>query len=177
MSPSLRRPFLLTCLILAILTPLAGAWAHWHGLPPGFGVFPAQRAMTPAGINGAYFGAGCLVVALIAAFLLAPRRFGFERPTNVPEVVPGPFPARFWVGSAVMALSWALMWFGPDVAARYTFVPLWWGFIVALDGLVYALTDGRSLLATDKAKMALIALVSLVGWHLFEYWNYFVLSN
>lgn len=177
MSPPFRRSLLLICLVLAIVTPLAGSWIRWGGLPPGFGVFPAQRAMTPADLDPLYFGAGVLVVALLAAFLLAPRWFGFAAPERRPELVVGPLPAWFWGGAGVMAASWALMWFGPDLAARYTFVPLWWGFIVALDGLVYALDEGRSLLATGMAKMALIALVSLGGWHLFEYWNYFVLSN
>jgi hypothetical protein len=177
MSPSSRRVFLLGCLLLAVLVPLAGSWLRWDGLPPGFGIFPAQRAMTPAPVDAGYYGAGLMVVALLSAFLLVPRWFGF-RPAPAPPAPPTvPLPAWFWAGAATMAASWAVMWVGPEGLARYTFVPLWWGLIVALDGAVHARTGGRSFLGADRGKLVALAAVSLAGWHLFEYWNYFVLSN
>jgi hypothetical protein len=172
-----RRPFLLVCLLLATFLPLEGSLLLWHGLPPKYGEFPPQQVPGVPGFNMPYFAAGCVVVAVMIAFLLFPTLFGFKAPPKVPGPQLGPTPYWFWPGVVVMGVSWGLMWFGPGPLALFTFVPLWWGFIYALDGLVYALTNGRSLIASRKHEMLTLAIVSVVGWYLFEYWNYFALSN
>ena len=177
MSDARRKLFLFACLLLATFLPLAGAWLHWGGLPPGYGAFPPEQVPGHPGFNAAYFAAGCGVVAIICLFLLAPRLFGFKAPAALPPLSRGPLPGWFWPAVAVTGVSWLLCWFGPAAVARFTFVPLWWGFIYALDGLVYALAGGKSLVSVRKHEMLILALVSVVGWYLFEYWNYFVLSN
>lgn len=177
MSPHLRRPFLLVCLVLATFLPLGGSWIKFGGMPPKYGLFPPQEVATPPGFNVWYFAAGCLVVAVMAAFLLFPRLFGFKPAAKVPAPTVGSVPYWFWPAVGVTLVSWMLMWFGPAPIATFTFVPLWWGFIYALDGGVYALAGGKSLVASRKHEMLTLAVVSVVGWYLFEYWNYFVLSN
>lgn len=177
MSNHLKKPFLFCILTLATFLPYFGGLVLWHGNPPGYGAFPPQRVEAPPGFNGYYFAAGLVVVAIILAFLLVPKLFGFKAPEPVPAPRLGKFPFWFAPGVGVMLVSWALHWFGPDFLARYTFVPLWWGFIYALDGWVYALTNGRSLISVRKHEMLTLAIVSVVGWYLFEYWNYFVLAN
>lgn len=175
--PTSRRFFLLACLFLATFLPLAGSWLRWHGLPPDYGAFPPQQGPTPPGFNAIYFAAGCAFVLGVSLFLLFPRLFGFKAPPPSPPITPGPRPGWLVPGFAVMLVSWALMWFGPGPLARFTFVPLWWGFICVLDGWVYVRTRGRSLLAARRHEMLVLALVSVVGWYLFEYWNYFVLED
>jgi hypothetical protein len=177
MSPHLRKPFLLCILVLATFLPLCGSLLLWHGMPPGYGAFPPQRVEAPPGFNLYYFAAGCVVVAIMLAFLLFPRLFGFKQPAPPMPPTYGPFPFWFKPAVVVTLVSWALMWFGPALIARWTFVPLWWGFIYTLDGCVYALTNGKSLVSVRKHEMLILALVSVVGWYLFEYWNYFVLAN
>ena len=178
MSPALRKPFLFLCLLFATFLPLAGGWLKWDGLPPMYGEFPAQAVLPPPpAFNFWYYVAGVATVAVMVAFLLFPRLFGFKAPAETPRVQWGPLPGWFWPAVVVMVASWLLMWFAPPLAARFTFVPLWWGLIYALDGLVYALAGGRSLVSVRKHEMLILALVSVVGWFLYEYWNYFVLSN
>jgi hypothetical protein len=59
----------------------------------------------------------------------------------------------------------------------YAFTPLWWGFILTLDGLVYHRSGGYSLLAARPKTLLISAAVSLVGWFYFEYFDYFALGN
>jgi hypothetical protein len=177
MNPGFRRPFLLLCLLIVTFLPLAGSWLHWGGMPPGYGAFPPQRVQVPPGFNLAYFAAGCGVVFLMVLFLVFPRLFGFRPPTPTPPAPVCPLPFWFIPGVLVMLISWALMWFGPVLWARFTFVPLWWGCIYTLDGIVYARAQGRSIMRARKNEMLVLAIVSVVGWYLFEYWNYFALGN
>jgi hypothetical protein len=173
----LRRPFLLACLIVATFLPLLGSLFRWQGLPEGYGLFPPQQVTGTPGFHLWYFSAGCLLVLGITLFLSFPRLFGFKAVEPAPQPTPGPFPYWFAPGLVVMLVSWALMWFGSPLAARFTFVPLWWGFIFALDGWVYSRTNGASLVAGRKHEMLILAIVSAVGWHLFEFLNYFVLAD
>lgn len=173
----LRRPFLLACLILTTFLPFCGGWLHWKGLPPGYGAFPPQRVAAPPGFNAWYFAAFSALILGLCLFLAFPRLFGFKTPERVSQAKTGAFPFWFWPGVAVTLVSWGLMWFGSGLLARFSFVPLWWGFIYALDGLVYARTNGRSIVSSRKHEMLVLALVSMVGWYLFEYWNYFVVEN
>jgi hypothetical protein len=177
MPNGLRRPFLLVCLLLATFLPLAGGWLHWHGLPPGYGLFPPQHVQDQPGFNALYFWAGVGVVAIMILFLLFPRLFGFKPVAPEPDPGWGKLPGWFWPGVGVMLASWGAMWFGQGLIARFSFVPLWWGFIYALDGLVYARQHGRSIVRDRKHEMLILAMVSMVGWYVFEYWNYFVVEN
>ena len=89
-------------------------------------------------------------------------------------------PIWFWVGAFLNVVSWIAMW-GQfswlGSAVQYTFVPLWWGFILVIDGLVYRRTGGDSLLSTYPRFMLALVLMSVVGWFLFEYYNYFIMQN
>lgn len=174
---TLRRPFLLTCLLLATFLPLCGSLLRWKGLPPGYGAFPPQRVMAPPGFNTWYFAGMCAVVLVMALFLLVPRVYGFKAQKVAATPTTGELPYWFLPALSVMAISWGFMWFGTGLLARFSFVPLWWGFIYALDGLVYARTNGRSIVSARKHEMLVLALVSVVGWYLFEYLNYFVAAN
>jgi hypothetical protein len=89
-------------------------------------------------------------------------------------------PFWFWLGAILTVFFWWLMWarvtvFGDLV--YYAFSPLWWGFILVLDGLTYRRNGGKSLLATKPKTLFISALVSVGGWCFFEYFDYFVLSN
>ena len=90
-----------------------------------------------------------LVVAVIVLFLAFPTLFGFQPvPPGPPPVPPTPsrWPWWFWVGAALTGFFWWLMWarvtiFGALV--YYAFTPLWWGFIMFVDGIVWRRTGGR----------------------------------
>lgn len=75
----------------------------------------------------------------------------------------------------MLAVSWFLMWARLDLfepAENYTFVPLWWSFILILDGIVYKRTGGNSIISRKPHLMQLLAVVSCFSWFAFEYLNF-----
>jgi hypothetical protein len=114
------------------------------------------------------------------ALLLFPRLFGFKPVAPLPAPAPAAFPVWFWIGAAFTLFFWWLMWkrvtvFGDLV--YYAFSPMWWGFILALDGWAYRRSGGKSLLATKPRLLFISALVSVAGWLFFEFYDYFALAN
>ncbi|MDO9234476.1 MAG: hypothetical protein Q7U28_00390, partial [Aquabacterium sp.] len=169
-------------IVLSIILPLVAAWFAYPEthLPPGFGVFPPLFVEDPPGFSLIIFVALALVEAVIALFLLFPQWFGFTIPTPPAKPASGHFPVWFWIGAALTLFFWWLMWtrvtpFGDLV--YYAFTPLWWGFILALDGLAYRRSGGYSLLAARPKTLLISAAVSLFGWFYFEYFDYFALGN
>ncbi len=179
-----NRWALLWPVIALLIVPLAAAWFMYPDthLPPGFGIFPPEFVEAQPPFWLPYFLLMALVVAVIVLFLAVPTLFGFQPvpPGPPPTPTPGRWPWWFWVGAALTGFFWWLMWarvtvFGDLV--YYAFTPLWWGFIMFVDGIVWRRTGGRSLLATRPATVATSALVSVGGWTFFEYLDYFVLGN
>jgi hypothetical protein len=169
-------------IILSIVLPLLAAWFMYPEthLPPGFGVFPPLFVAAAPDFNGLVFGVLALIELGIVIFLLFPQWFGFTVLAPAPKPASAKFPFWFWIGAAVTLFFWWLMWtrdtlFGDLV--YYAFTPLWWGFILTLDGLVYHRSGGYSLLASRPTTVLISAVVSLVGWTYFEYFDYFALGD
>src|SRR5204862_276611 len=60
---------------------------------------------------------------------------------------------------------------GPSEQFARHFSPLvWTGYVLFIDALVARLT-GRSYLTTARSELVLVALVSIAGWWLFEWYN------
>jgi hypothetical protein len=179
------NPWRLIWPVLAtLIVPLIAAWFVYPEthLPPGFGVFPPAFVVQMPPFWLPYFLLMLLVVLVVVAFLLMPQWFGFKPSTDPLPPVPEPakLPWWFWVGLVTMGFFLWLMFarftiFGDLV--YYAFSPMWWGFIVALDGVVYRRTGGSSLMSKRPHTVWLSMLVSVVGWFYFEYANYFVLGN
>jgi len=169
--------------LATLIVPLAAAWFAYPGthLPPGFGIFPPVFVQAAPGFWLPYFLLVAGAALLITVFYLFPQWFGF-RPPAAPPVPPAParLPLWFWLGLALTLYFWWLMWARPPSMGSfvyYAFTPLWWGFILVLDGIVYRRMGGRSLLATRPRTLWLSALVSVAGWGYFEYYDYFVIGN
>ena len=169
-------------IVLSIALPLLAAWFAYPEthFPPGFGIFPPLFVDNPPGFNLAIFVALALIEVAIVFFLLFPQWFGFNIPTPPPKPAAASFPVWFWIGAGLTLFFWWLMWkrvtpFGDLV--YYAFTPLWWGFILALDGLVYRRSGGYSLLAARPKTLLISVVVSLVGWFYFEYFDYFAMGN
>ena len=176
-----RRWFLLISTVLVFLLPFIGSVLRWDGDIPGYGAFPAQKVVEVPGFNLGYFIFMASIAALMTLFLAFPRLFGFKkRPAESQSISPGRFPIWFWVSLPIFALSWFFMWARVTMLvnlSHYSFVPLWWSFILMLDGWVYRRTGGRSLIATRPNTMKLLAVVSCLSWFSFEFLNFFVLEN
>jgi len=168
--------------LLALILPLIASWFAYPitHLPPEFGTFPPQYVADAPGFNLIVFCIVAFAELVVASVYLFPSKFGFKKVTPAPASIPVALPIWFWIGLVVTLFFWWLMWtretpFGDLV--YYDFTPMWWGFIFVLDGLVYRYSHRQSLFATKRKTFITTAAVSLVGWYLFEYFNYFALGN
>ncbi|MDI4635071.1 hypothetical protein J7U46_18555 [Pelomonas sp. V22] len=171
---------LLWPMLLVIVVPLIVSWFVYPEthLPPKFGVFPPVLVEPFPAFWLPYFLLVLAAVLVIAAFLIWPTRFGFQPPQpQPPRPLPVAFPAWFWAGAMLTVVFLAIMFGRALPWAYYAFSPLWWGFILVLDGLVYRRNAGRSLLSRKPKTLFISALVSVVGWGFFEYYDYFALGD
>ncbi len=78
-----------------------------------------------------------------------------------------------WHGHAglmvIIVAEW-LLFSGNETVGRWFTPVVWSGFILFLDALLYKLR-GRSPLVTARVEMLIIALISVGGWWLFEFYN------
>ncbi|MBK1809784.1 hypothetical protein JHL18_03905 [Clostridium sp. YIM B02505] len=181
MKKSYEKAFLIITSAVIFILPLIGSLLRWGGLPPGYGLFPAQKVVEAPGFSVIYFTAGVLLTLFIFSFLIFPKFFGFKKPLVKASVNKKfKYPLWFWWSIPVLCSSWFLMWtrikfFAP--LSAYAFVPLWWSFILILDGLVYKRNSGVSLISKKPGTMQLLAVVSCLSWFAFEYLNFFVIEN
>jgi hypothetical protein len=82
----------------------------------------------------------------------------------------GQFPLHGYAGILIIIAAEALLFFGNQLVGHWFTPIVWTGYILFVDALVYKL-KGRSLLMTDRVEFVLIALVSIAGWWLFEFYN------
>ncbi|WP_281884367.1 small-conductance mechanosensitive channel [Paenibacillus sp. YYML68] len=181
--------FLLLTLCLIFVMPLLGSLTRWGDLPPGYGDFPAQKTVEDPGFSLIYFCLGVLLVSAITLVYVCPKLFGFKRPPAADRPASSSrdestssvsYPAWFWWSLPVLGVSWFIMWGRLELTALlepYTFVPLWWSFILILDGIVYKRNGGVSLISSRPSVMQLLGIVSCFSWFAFEYLNFFVLEN
>jgi len=176
----------LLVLIAFMTLPLIGGWINFSGqFPSDFFTFPTTEF--PAWHKEAGFS--WLVFSLIAtggAFLfliyLMPQWFGFKK-VEIP-VTPRPatvgFPKWFWLGVVLHVFTLVVIWGHfeePKFIINWAVIPLFWGFIFFLDGIVYRRTGGKSLIEEHPQGMIGLAVASIGGWLLFEYLNFFVGEN
>jgi hypothetical protein len=74
------------------------------------------------------------------------------------------------VGVVLVAVCWPLNWALPGVRTAYLFFPLWLGYILVVDALVWERT-GTSLWARSRKNFVLLFLISVPVWWLFELIN------
>lgn len=77
------------------------------------------------------------------------------------------FPVHGWVGLLLVAVAWPLNWLLPGARTAILFFPLWLGYALVFDGLVF-LRKGTSLYTRSKSRYAGLFLVSAPAWWLFE---------
>jgi hypothetical protein len=80
------------------------------------------------------------------------------------------FPLHGWIGFYMIILFWVLNWVLPGARTHWGFFPLWLGYCLDIDGLVYWRT-GTSLLTRSPRKYIGLFLVSAPVWWIFELLN------
>lgn len=86
---------------------------------------------------------------------------GSIKPTRVA------FPLYGWVGLILIALFWSLNWGLSGLRTHWGFFPLWLGYCLFIDGLVYYRTS-TSLLTRSWRRYVGLFLLSAPVWWLFE---------
>jgi hypothetical protein len=79
-------------------------------------------------------------------------------------------PLQGWLGLGLVIVFWILNWSLPGTRTNWGFFPLWLGYCLTMDGLVFCRT-GTSLLTRDWRKYVGLFLVSAPVWWLFELLN------
>ncbi|HEY5004427.1 MAG TPA: hypothetical protein VII61_14795, partial [Ktedonobacteraceae bacterium] len=77
------------------------------------------------------------------------------------------FPVYGFVAIALCCSAWAASWLRIDPFYRYSFFPLWFGYILTMDALVVA-RHGTSLLQRMRWRYIVLFVVSSVFWWIFE---------
>jgi hypothetical protein len=77
------------------------------------------------------------------------------------------FPLHGWLGLLLVAVFWYINWNFTGLRTHWAFFPLWLGYALTVDGLVF-LRRGTSLLARDWRKYIGLFFVSIPVWWIFE---------
>jgi hypothetical protein len=75
-----------------------------------------------------------------------------------------------WLGLGLLAICWPLNWLLPGMRTAYLFFPLWLGYILVIDALVFNRT-GSSLWTRSRRQFVLTFVASAPVWWLFELIN------
>jgi len=76
-------------------------------------------------------------------------------------------PAHGYAGIVLVVLSWTLSWARIDPFFRYSFFPLWFGYITTMDALVYW-RQGTSFYTRNIWKVVQLFIFSSLFWWAFE---------
>src|SRR3972149_1862462 len=75
-----------------------------------------------------------------------------------------------WLGLVLTLVFWGINWFGSGLRTHWAFFPLWLGYCLVVDALVFFRT-GTSLLTRSPRKYIGLFFVSAPVWWLFEFLN------
>lgn len=77
------------------------------------------------------------------------------------------FPWQGRIGLALVLIAWPLNWLLPGTRTSWLFFPLWLGYALTMDGLVY-FRKGTSLLNRSWPRYVGLFVISAPAWWLFE---------
>lgn len=170
--------------LLLLGVPLGSGWLA--GFPRGFTELPPQTIyVDPPGYSDPVYAFFTALLIASSALFAAPRYFGFRGSgasdfsafgwALAPDRGHG-FPVRGWIGTALIALSWPIAWTHPDWlgrAADHSFVPLWLGYVLTVDGLAYRRAGTSPMSRFGPAWLAWLP-ASAAAWWYFELLNRFI---
>lgn len=167
---------------LLLLFPLAGRTVK--GFPPSFlEVPPITPYIDHPPFTMPVFLLFAVTAIMVVLFFLWPYRFGFKKSGAMPDQMTSTnfacavnMPWWGWAGLLLASIAWIcawgrFQWLGP--LQKHTFTPLWLGYILTMDGLVYRRRGASLLTQTPRVFMMLFPVSTCVWWY-FEYLNRFV---
>jgi len=90
--------------------------------------------------------------------------------TEIKNIEKSRFPIHGWIGLALAITFWILNWTLPGTRTNWGFFPMWLGYCLTIDGLVFLRTS-TSLLTRGWRKYIGLFLISAPVWWLFELLN------
>ena len=81
------------------------------------------------------------------------------------------WPAHGWLGLGLVLTFWALNWSLPGLRTHWAFFPMWLGYCLAVDALVFK-RKGHSMLTRNPRAHVTLFLISAPAWWLFELFNW-----
>jgi len=79
-------------------------------------------------------------------------------------------PVHGYAGIVIIIGAEALLFGGSQVVGRWFTAIVWTGYILLVDSLVFRF-KGSSLIMTGRAELVILAVISIAGWWLFEFYN------
>ena len=80
-------------------------------------------------------------------------------------------PKHGWLGLSLVIVFWTLSWSLPGLRTHWAFFPLWLGYCLSVDAIVFT-RKGDSLLTRNPRAYAGLFFISIIGWWLFEAINW-----
>ena len=156
--------------------PLLGAWLGGEALSPYLAFPPVTERMTPAPFSPLVFA--ILAIGILAVVLPVVRAIVSSRRRHRPYPAQARFPWWGWGGLLISLAAWGAAWAGlpaDTTVQRLLFTPLWIGYVITVNALLYRRT-GTSLLTHRPRALLAAAAVSALFWWYFEFLNRFVLN-
>ncbi len=176
-----RKTGLLLCAMLSIvILPWLGSYIYYSGnFPEGFFNYPMLEPLPKAPFSWMVFIVVAVAFIGVATVYLLPTFFGFKKVPYVArdKVIRVKFPIWFWLGLIAWGYALVLLWtksMTPIWFLHWSDLPLFWGFVLVMDGIVYKRTGGNSMISQRPQELLGIGVASAGGWMLFEYLNFFV---
>ena len=183
MNITKKMLYLLLSIGAMLFLPWLGGYFYYDGSFPGdFFSYPPLQPMDKPGFNPLIFiviAIACLGISFIYLF---PKWFGFKKTfrQNITPIKKVRLPFWFWFGLFCWATSLSFLAFHlkqPAWFIHWSDVPLFWGAVLILDGIVYKRSGGKSLVAIIPQELIGIGVASMTGWMIFEFMNFFVDDN
>jgi len=157
----------------SVVAPLVGLSLAGKPLAPYLEFPPrTQPGLAPPFAWDAF---ALLSVPVVGAIVLFGCAIALARPARA-SVPVQPFPWFGWFGIGIGAAGWILAWSDgvvPPEWRRHTFIALWVGYILVMNGLAIRRT-GRSPLTHRTGWFLALFPASALAWWLFEFLNQFV---
>jgi hypothetical protein len=82
-------------------------------------------------------------------------------------------PPQLVAGILLLGVAWWLAWFGNPPLSEHTFFPIWLGYVLLVDGIVFR-RKGSSLLSRNRVEFVGLFVASIPLWWTFELANHFI---